>query len=176
MPRRSIVRWFILGGALLATLAAAVWPAGNRSEAPEVVAPVPRTPERTARRASAGHEIQLPALEAPGRQHTVSGLQDLFGATDWSRPATLPLKRALPPDTASASGPMVPPFPYTIAGIIEDPSGPMVVFTKQNQNYVVRVGEVLEQTYRVESVGAESAMVTYLPLRIAQAIPLSPRY
>ena len=175
MPRRTIVRWFVLAGALLVTVVAAVWPAGNRSDAPEVVAPVPRTAQPAA--PGGGHEIQMPALEAPARQHALSGMQDLFDVTDWARPAAPPpAKTVRSIEPASPPPAVAPPFPYTIAGIIEDARGPMVVFTKQNQNYVVRVGEVLEQMYRVESVGPESATVTYLPLRTAQAIPLSPRY
>ena len=67
---------------------------------------------------------------------------------------------------------MAPPFPYVIAGSIIDANGPMVVFTDQQQNFVVRPGEVLERTYRLESIEPNAVMLTYIPLGLRQRVPM----
>jgi hypothetical protein len=48
----------------------------------------------------------------------------------------------------------------------------MIVFANQNQNFAVRAGEVLEKTYRVESIDSQAVTVTYLPLGLTQRLPI----
>jgi hypothetical protein len=50
----------------------------------------------------------------------------------------------------------------------------MIVFNRQNQDFVLRVGDILEQTYRVEAIDTRSVTVTYLPLGLTQAVVIQP--
>jgi hypothetical protein len=67
---------------------------------------------------------------------------------------------------------MAPPFPYVVSGSIVDANGIMVVFTNQQQNFIVRTGEMLEQSYRVDSVDPQFVTLTYLPLGLTQRVPM----
>jgi hypothetical protein len=78
-------------------------------------------------------------------------------------------EKPLPP-----AAPTPPPFPYTIAGSVADANGLMIVFNRQNQDFVLRVGDILEQTYRVEAIDTRSVTVTYLPLGLTQAVVIQP--
>ena len=208
MPFPLPRRWLVLGGALLATSVAAMWPRAKDDSAIEVVAPVERVgqnklksdpPSDERARLQPGSAVesvapsattdkpepkiernlsQAPHAPAPGnrlerlRTPTKADdlkVEDLFGATNWNPPPPPPPpQQALPPPVPTA-----PPFPYAVAGSIADLNGPMVVFMKQNQDFVVRVGDVLENTYRVDAIDEQSVTVTYLPLNLKQVVALS---
>lgn len=164
MLRSTPRRWLVLGGLLLATVVASVWPRGEESPALEVVAPSARgnavTPksEQTSS-APAG----LPPLgERLERPQGATKVENLFAATSWTPPLA----------KLAASAPSAPPFPYAIAGNLIDNGVLTVVFTKQNQHFVLRVGEVLENTYRLDRINSSSIAVTYLPLGHQQTLPL----
>jgi hypothetical protein len=163
-------RRLVLGGALLVTVVASVWPRAQEIVAPEVVAPV------TQREVSSRRDQALPAPTEPPtlatrveRQQPPAGVRDIFGPKTWEPPPPPVAARkptAPPPPTA-------PPFPYVVTGSIVDANGVLVVFTNQQQNFVVRVGEVFEQIYRVESVEAQTVTLTYLPLGLTQRVPMA---
>ena len=168
MLRSAFTRRIVLGGALLATVVASVWPKGQESPMAEVVRP----PSERERAPSRQHTVpEHPAFPALGvlreRQYDDAEIQDLFGPKNWNTPVPqAPQKRSAPPP------PMVPPFPYSIAGRVVDAHGTMIVFSNHNQNFAVRAGELLEKTYRVESIDSQVVTVTYLPLGLTQRLPL----
>jgi hypothetical protein len=96
-------------------------------------------------------------------------IQDLFGAKDWNPPPPPPVRqKPLPPPVPTA-----PPFPYTVSGSVADANGLMIVFAnRQKQDFVLRIGDVLEQTYRVEAINPQSVTLTYLPLGLTQVVPI----
>ena len=169
MFRWAFSRWVILGGALLATVVASVWPRGQDEPMIEVVPPVAqRNTARLMDNKVAG-QAELPPLGAfRERQRARTDVQDLFGVKTWSPPPAPQQPRAAPPPVA----PVAPPFPYTVAGSVVDPNGLMIVFTQQERSFVLRVGEVLEQTYRVESIDPQSVTLTFLPLGLTQRVPI----
>jgi hypothetical protein len=163
-------RRIILGGALLATVVASVWPRGEERPPSEVVAPVTQRgaapPREQALPGASAQPTGLPTLgERLERAQTVAKVQDLFGATTWNAPPPALLPQKPPPPTA-------PAFSYAIAGLVHDANGPMIILNRQNQDFVLRVGDVLEQTYRIEAIGPQSLTVTYLPLGLTQVVPI----
>jgi hypothetical protein len=48
----------------------------------------------------------------------------------------------------------------------------MVIFANQQNSFVLRAGEVLEQTYRLESIDSHAVTLTYLPLGVTERVPL----
>ena len=163
LPRR----WRVLFGALFATVAAAVWPRADDGTALDVVAPVARSSEASSSAKPAPPAAAvLPALgERLERPRAAKEVENLFGATSWIPPAPKVVPIVPPPPTA-------PPFPYASAGSLADKDGAMVVFMKQNQHFIVRRGDVLESTYRIDEIQPRSVVVTYLPLGLQQVVPL----
>jgi hypothetical protein len=67
--------------------------------------------------------------------------------------------------------PSPPPFPYQFLGRLEAEGRPFTVYlTKDNQVYSAAPGEVIEGTYRVMNLTAESMELMYLPLNMKQQI------
>jgi len=166
VARPTIQRWLLLGGALLATVIASVWPRAEERAAPEVVAPVARAERATAEKRALPARTELPKLnEQLERAPTATAkVEDLFGATSWNterRPARV-----------EPVVPTAPPFPYAITGTLLDRNGLMVVFAKENQDFVVRAGDLLDENYRVEAIDPQSVTVRYLPLKITQVLPM----
>jgi len=157
-------RWLVLGGLLLATVVASVWPRGEESPALEVVAPSARGNEVTSKleQTSRAHAELPPLGERLERPQGAKKVENLFAATSWIPPSS---KLAAPTPTA-------PPFPYAFAGILVDNDVLTAVFTKQNQHFVVRAGEVLEDTYRLDEINSHSITGTYLPLGQKLTLPL----
>jgi hypothetical protein len=162
-------RRLVLGGALLVTVVASVWPRAQEHVAPEVVAPTAQ------REASVRREDPVPPTAAPTlpsrteRQPQGGEVRDLFSSKTWNPPPPRTAVTKPPPPPP----PTAPPFPYVVSGSIADANGVFVVFTNQQQNFVVRVGEVLEQRYRVDSVDAQSVILTYLPLGLSQRVAIA---
>jgi len=169
MSRWVFVRWVILGGALLATVVASVWPGGQDEPMIEVVPPVAQRDTARLMDKTAAGQAELPPLSAlRERQRASTDVQDLFGIKTWSAPPAPQQPRTPPPPVA----PVAPPFPYAVAGSVVDPNGLMIVFTQEQRSFVLRVGEVLEQTYRVESIDPQSVTLTFLPLGLTQRVPI----
>ena len=65
-------------------------------------------------------------------------------------------------------------MPFKFIGQIEDKAAkPAAFITKGDALFVVHVGDVVENTYRVESFNAAHVVVTYLPLQQRQTIEVS---
>ena len=170
MTATAQTRAVLLLGALLLTLLASVWSSGQEPPIAEAVAPpVEREPTPQRDTALVAAPTEPPTLSVRrDRQPTPGEVHDLFGPKNWN-PPPLPLpqvKRRAPPPARVA-----PPFPYTIAGSLTDSSGVTVVFTNQRQDFVVRVGEILERAYRVDAVDERSVTLTYLPMGLTQRVP-----
>lgn len=80
-------------------------------------------------------------------------------------PIVLAPQIALPP-----SKPVAPPLPFAYIGkVIEE--GKLTVFvSKQQQNYLLKGGEVIEGTYRVDKVESGRLVFTFLPLETEQVM------
>lgn len=162
-------RGLLLGGALLLTVVASVWPRAQESAAPEVVAPITSREAPAPREQAVAQPVEAPSLPARAdRQQTAPGVRDLFGPKNWNPPPP-PVRAQKPPPPPP---PTAPPFPYRVSGGLADAEGVMVVFTNQQQNFVVRVGEVIERTYRVDAIDAQAVTLTYLPLGLTQRVPM----
>ena len=90
----------------------------------------------------------------------------LFESKNW-----LPEPPPQRPVARAPEAPRVPPFPYQFLGRLEADGQPRTVYlTKNSEVYSATPGEVIEGTYRVIDVTAESMEVLYLPLNMKQQI------
>lgn len=127
---------------------------------------------------SRAHEVghveldRLARLEAQHRDPKKVG--DAFN-TSWDEPAsTSRLVMPSLPAVQAASAvvmPVAPPMPFTYLGRYGDTASRMVVLAKGDRVYTVAVGEVIENTYRVEKYTYGTVNLTYLPLNIEQHLP-----
>jgi hypothetical protein len=182
-PRKTRL---LLGVALLATLAAAWFaPADDAAgvAGSEAVAAGARRGASAPAVAGAGKSsarsaaapfvdvLRIRARAVEGDDEAPDAL--LFSSTQWSPPA--PVTAAAPAASAAApaaAAPQAPPLPFRVLGSYAQ-AGQTVVFLQQNdQNHVVRAGDTIADTYRVESLDGATMKLRYLPLDQVQTLDL----
>lgn len=99
---------------------------------------------------------------------------DPFAPRGWTPPPPPPPPPAPVAPPPPPPPPEAPPIPFKFIGQIEDKSAkPAAFITKGEALFVVHVGDVVENTYRVESFNSAQVVVTYLPLKQRQTIDVS---
>jgi hypothetical protein len=166
-------RRIVLAAATLLTLVAAWYApeAGSAIEStsrrvgPGIDQPVPLARQRRA-------DVPVPDVLAI-RPRTLApedeaGDGDLFRAPGRVAAAAVPTPLPAP---APVPEPSLPALPFRVLGSFEQ-DGRIAVFLQQNERtHVVRAGDIIDDQYRVESVGEEIAL-RYLPLDRLQTLAL----
>jgi hypothetical protein len=167
MLARPHVRWIVLAGALALALAAARLVGGaDRAPAPAGSAPA-GTPARIA---AAPEEASVPlALDRLGPRTAALPAGDPFRAISWQAAAQAEARASAPPRPRR---PEAPPLPFAYMGkLVED--GRTTVFLVQGErNLIVRAGDTIDGTYRVDGIGEHDMTLTYLPLGQRQQLAL----
>lgn len=90
------------------------------------------------------------------------------------KPASVPVPVVVP---AAPVAPTAPPLPFTAVGLIagaEVTEGQPIAFLRQQEQVLlVKVGDDIAKTYRVESISAERIEFTFLPLQQRQILTLA---
>ena len=168
-------RWIIYAVALALTLVAVRW-AGGQDGAENGVAAARQADEaaKPARGAPAGaaatERVPEVRLDLLGSRTSPAPAGDPFQARSWA-PAPDPepaSRRRLPPPP-----PQAPPLPFAYMGKLVEDATTTVFLARQDRNYVVRAGDTIDGTYRVERIADDGLVVTYLPLKIQQTLPFS---
>jgi hypothetical protein len=170
IPARQ--RWVVYAIVLLLTLTAVKWAGGqDRAEPRASVAYQAERLERPAREAPAatGRAEAVPAVRLDQLEPRAAAAPagDPFQARSWE-PEQPAVRRNVPPPP-----PQAPPLPFAYMGKMVDGEKTTVFLTRLDRNYVVRPGDTLEGTYRVENVGEDALVLTYLPLGVEQALPFA---
>ncbi|MGM9482595.1 hypothetical protein ACS5PN_15490 [Roseateles sp. NT4] len=162
-------RQLVLGGALVATLAATAWFATRPEEEVAAVAAAPaRRPAAAASavvaKAAPTVDGRLPWAEAPASQLAA-----------WQPPPPPPPPPAPPPVAAAPPPPPVaPPAPYQMIGRVVEGEGAKAVevalLTSPNKALSARRGDVLDGQWRVEQVSDSGVRLTWLPGQLPQNI------
>jgi hypothetical protein len=89
-------------------------------------------------------------------------------------PPPPPVVQVAPPVVVE---PTAPPLPFKVLGSIQGDriagGVPVVFLTDRNATLVVRAGDQIDNTYRVERITPDRIDFTYLPLKTAQSLPIS---
>lgn len=95
--------------------------------------------------------------------------EDLFRSQSWYVPPPTPkTKPAGPPPPPPP--PTAPPLPFTFLGKMVE-NGQIVVFlSNADRNIVARSGDIIDGTYKVDSITPTLMTMTYLPLNIKQTL------
>jgi hypothetical protein len=165
------VRGLVLAVLFVATFAAALYPVD------EEVMPV-------VRQARAGVQPVAQALvQTPNVPHAAdeepaqeAANIDPFAPRDWQAPAPVapapanvaPL--AVAPLVLEPQGP--PPLPFQYMGRMTDGDTPLVYLVRGEQTLVAKLGETLDQAYRVVSIGPLQIDFLHIPTGEAQSMSL----
>lgn len=163
-------RWLVLGAGGALVLAAAATDVESTPEMPAKQGARQEGPRRAPPTAAGGDAVPAARLELerlePPRQATGDANGNVFGATSWYVPPPPPPAAPPPPPPT----PTAPPLPFTYLGIYADAGVPVLILSKGDRVYTVSPGDVIDGTYRLESVAGRSAELTFLPLGARQTL------
>lgn len=168
-------RHLILGAMLLMTLAATAWVAQEDGKT-EVALPAKASAARQPAVSRASHTLPnkdtTAVLLLDKLQQRVAASaeeQDIFTAKSWYVPPPPPPQPAKPEPPPP---PAAPPLPFKFMGQFQEESGQVIVYlVNGDRTYTVKEGDVIDNTYRVESANIRQLVLTYLPLTIKQTLP-----
>lgn len=123
----------------------------------------PSAPPRPAPSAPSPESLQLQYGAAFIRQ-PLPHADDPFRPRSWA-PLSAPAPSGPPPR------PVAPPLPFTFSGVMEDEQGRTLFVRRGDAVLAARANEALDGSYRVEEIGNDSAVLTYVPLAERQTLP-----
>ena len=68
--------------------------------------------------------------------------------------------------------PPAPPLPFTYMGRLSEERDTTVFLTLGDRNLVVKPGDTIDNTYKLEEVGESAIVLTYLPMNQRQTLPI----
>lgn len=166
---RGRVVW--LGGALLATLLATQWVSGGDGGTDPVAAVPEQKAQREIKGEITGEMKELRAAEDDTAQLELERLErrkfsaqagDLFSRQSW-----IP-----PPPPAKPQSPVPPPLMFKYLGKVIEGDETQVFLALAERNYVVKVGEKIDNQYRVDEVTDHAITLTYIPLNAKQVLSI----
>ncbi|MFG6448895.1 hypothetical protein ACG0Z6_11685 [Roseateles sp. BYS180W] len=180
---RPSKRQALWASALGATLAATLWSATQDDEAdapaaaqalvrarPSPAAPSTATPGATASAAPTPPTWNPAPLQ---RQPWPSAKADALLA--WAPPPPPPeAPPPPPPSPPPAPPPVAPPFPYQAIGRMEEGGQTVLFVANAQRSAALRVGDVLDGSWRVEHIGPQGAQLRWLPAGLPVNIALRP--
>jgi hypothetical protein len=111
---------------------------------------------------------ELAQKSEPKFKSKLSKERNLFASSSWTPPA--PPSKPTPPIATPA--PTAPAFPFQYVGKKLEDSVWEVYLSRGDQNFLVREGGTLENTYRIDSITPQRISVTYLPLGQSQSLSI----
>lgn len=152
--------------ALLMTATCSVSWGAEKTPQQEKAAQPART-HSAAKRTEEETRVELERLEkAASQQKNKKKVGNAFGSTSWYVPPPPPPKaKPLPPPEPTA-----PPLPFSYLGLYEGGAGKVIMLVKGDHIYTVGVGDVIDNTYRIDSFNQGAVEMTYLPLNIKQSL------
>jgi hypothetical protein len=167
MAMTARTRWLFLAIALgLALVAARL--VGREDDGPPQAAPPARGSSAASERPVERLDVDLDRLAA---RKGGAPAGDPFKALSWQSLAQEEARKNAPP-APPPPRPQAPPLPFAYMGkLIEE--GRIVVFlTQGDRNHIVRQGDTIDGTYRVDAVNEQRLSLTYLPLKQKQELAL----
>ena len=183
--QRLSTRQWLLGAALLASLAATFWAAQTGddtaataqpvagSSRPAAVPAATAVAKTAAKAASAAEVAQLPTDWQPVQRKVWAAPPDgQFAA--WAPPPPPPAPREVKGPPPVPPAPVAPAFPYQIIGSLVQNGQTQAFLASPTRSLNARAGEVIDGQWRVDQVSATGLSLTWLPAQIKQQIALRP--
>jgi hypothetical protein len=178
----------LLIAALAATFGATYW-VNRDAEKPDananaVVGVAERRPAASAQPAPAAESARAP-VNAAGldltrlqRARGEDPAGDPFGSRSFKaspsqrskeRGPSAPVQEGLAP-AVPAPAPSAPPVPFTYLGRLSEDNRTTAFLVSGERNLVVKPGDVIDNSYRVDEVTDKTVQLTYLPLNVKQSL------
>jgi len=74
---------------------------------------------------------------------------------------------------APPPAPTPPPLQFKYIGKAIEGNQTWVFLTQANENYIAKIGEKIDDQYRLDTINDESVTLTYLPLNAKQVLPIN---
>ncbi|WP_455805014.1 hypothetical protein [Pseudomonas fluorescens] len=116
----------------------------------------------------------LPASNSKAKDASIKDLSpagDLFAAKSWKAAPTLATvtEMAINPATV-VQAPSLPPVPFQFVGRLHDRSDLQVFLQNGEKIYVVRNGDVIDDTWKITGISDVELSLVYLPLHLSQTL------
>ncbi|MBV6289096.1 hypothetical protein [Pseudomonas aegrilactucae] len=96
---------------------------------------------------------------------------DLFASKSWKPAAVLASVTEQPAAVVDPVViPVAPALPFQFVGRLDDRDDQQVFLQSGEKLYVVRRGDVIDDTYRIEQISATELSLVYLPLHLSQTL------
>jgi hypothetical protein len=116
----------------------------------------------------------LPAAKVSGAPSAIKDLSpagDLFAARSWKAAPTLASVTEQPVNVAPVvQVPTAPPMPFQFIGRMDDRTDLQVFLQNGEKIYVVRKGDVIDETWKIEGISDMELSLVYLPLHLSQTL------
>ncbi|WP_433884341.1 hypothetical protein [Pseudomonas vranovensis] len=97
--------------------------------------------------------------------------RDLFPSKSWKPAVQVTTVTEQPVVIAPvAMAPVAPALPFQFVGRLDDRDDQQVFLQSGEKLYVVRRGDVIDDTYRIEQISATELSLVYLPLHLSQTL------
>lgn len=128
----------------------------------------------TATPASGKSRVALPATPGKKKAAAIKDLSpagDLFTARSWKAAPTLASVVEQPVNvTPVVQAPTAPPMPFQFVGRLDDRTDLQVFLQSGEKIYVVRKGDVIDDTWRLEGITDAELNLVYLPMHLSQTL------
>jgi len=178
-------RKIIIGVALAATLIAVVLVEDEEEMTIDTVEPVASTkPARSSASRAPVQQVRNDFLDVDllGQRKFDPRAGELFSSTSWAPkppPITPQQQAALFQQQQRAQvkapqpAPTPPPLQFKYIGKAIEGNQTWVFLTQDNENYIAKIGEKIDDQYRLDTINDESVTLTYLPLNAKQILPIN---
>jgi hypothetical protein len=117
---------------------------------------------------------ELPAAKASAASLVIKDLSpagDLFAARSWKAAPSLASVTEQPVNVAPVvQAPTAPPMPFQFIGRMDDRTDLQVFLQNGEKIYVVRKGDVIDETWKIERISDMELSLVYLPLHLSQTL------
>ncbi|MCL4472159.1 MAG: secretion system X translation initiation factor [Sulfuricella sp.] len=157
-------RWTLLLGLFAISMASVFLVQDENTEVAQTVPAkvAARDGRHSVRKNPDASELQLDKLARTSSREEAT---DIFSSKSWYVPPPPPKPAPLPP-------PAAPPLPFVYLGKMLEDGKSLVFLSKKERNLVVKEGDVIDGTYRVESIHPSAMTLTYMPLNMTQILPI----
>ncbi|PKO34820.1 MAG: hypothetical protein CVU34_04805 [Betaproteobacteria bacterium HGW-Betaproteobacteria-7] len=152
-------RWIVLGGLLLATLAAGMMIEEEAADEPE-----PRRPRSERPAAPTAGALPPAPVAAQPLPPTADAapLPDPFRSHSWY----------IAPPPPPPAQPVAPPLPFSYLGKVIEDKEIRVFLAYQGRHLIARQGDKLDRNYVVEAIEGNRMRIRYLPLNEEQELAI----
>ena len=174
----------IIGVALVVTLIAVVMVEDEEELSIDPVQPVES--KKTTRSSSGRVNTQAVRndyleVEKLGQRKFDPQAGELFASTSWApkRAPITPQQQAIMEQQraqarkAPPPAPTPPPLQFKYIGKAIEGNKTWVFLTQNDENFIARIGEKVDEQYRLDTINDESVTLTYLPLNAKQTLPIN---